>query len=237
MQSISIYIISWGQFHSNAIKIANELKALSDKVTIIYSDQDPNLTLDVDCLTERRSNNLFWGDKFSACLDICKEDLMLVIHADCSCDNWRDLFSRCYTTMANNPMIGIWAPLINWVNVGLELTRIFKIDSSSLNVVSQTDAIVFCLSKPIIDRLRSAELSENIYGWGIDTMAVCFAYSHGMVAVIDDGITVNHPKSRGYPSQEALAQCRNFLRQLSLTEAIQNQLLWSIVHKNNKSLT
>jgi hypothetical protein len=237
MTLINIYIISWKGFHENAMKISERLKNKSANIRIIYSDPDPYFFIDKDFKSIKRPNELFWGDKFEACLSNCDSDFMLIIHADCECDDWENLYERCKSAILSYPVIGVWAPLINWVQIELEKTRIFKIESTSLNIVAQTDAIVFCLSRPIINRLKLARYKENIYGWGIDTMAVNCAYVNNMIAVIDDGVLVSHPKSRGYPTELALPQCNEFLKQLTLNEVIQNKLLWAHIQLLNKNLT
>lgn len=135
--------------------------------------------------------------------------------------------------MDENPIIGVWAPVIDWTQFNFHRTRLCEIKSTSFTVVAQTDAIVFCLSGAVIKRLRRAKYEGNLYGWGIDAMAVAHAYANSMIAVVDKSVRVNHPKSRGYPSEAALAQCKEFLKQLTLNEFIQNGLLWSFISDRN----
>ncbi|MGB8365264.1 MAG: hypothetical protein ACLQUZ_19100 [Rhizomicrobium sp.] len=229
MLSMHLFIISWEGQHEKAISIAKSIFSATNQISIVYSDPNSDLTLDVDCQCIRRPNELFWGDKFKACLDVCDSDLMVVIHADCDCEDWSFLVHKCRSAMDQNPIIAVWAPLIDWTQWNIHRTRLYEIRSTSFTVVAQTDAIVFCLSKAAMNRLRRAKFEGNVYGWGIDTMAVAYAYANGMLAVVDKSVRVNHPKSRGYPSEAALAQCNEFLKQLTLNESIQNRLLWSFI--------
>ena len=90
MHGIHVFIISWAGQHDKAASIAGAVRGVAGKVSLVYSDPDPNLALEVDCSLIRRPDELFWGDKFRACLDAFDADLMLVIHADCKCEDWSD---------------------------------------------------------------------------------------------------------------------------------------------------
>ena len=103
-------------------------------------------------------------------------------------------------------------------------------------IVAQTDGIVFCMNSDVVKRLCRANLQRNIYGWGIDQMAVAFAYANGMIAVVDESFFVRHPKSRGYPSDVAGVQWREFLDQLTMHEQIQHRLLFSYFREKNNSV-
>lgn len=229
MLSIHVFIISWRDQHESAIAIAKSIDGTADRISIVYSDPNPDLTLEVDCQQIRRRNDGFWGDKFKACLDACDSDLMLVIHADCDCEDWPSLVRKCRATMSKNPIIGVWAPLVDYTQFNLRRAGLLEIRSTSLTVVAQTDAIVFCLPKRILSRLKQTNYEGNNYGWGIDAMAIACAYASGMIAVVDRSLPVRHPRSRGYPTQAALAQCAEFYKQFQLAEVIQDKLLRSFI--------
>ena len=221
---MQIFIISWKNQHSNAVFIANKLKKLSSKICIIYSDADENIALDVDCEQIRRPNDLFWSDKFKACLDTCGDDPMLVIHADCTCSNWEQLVYRCDSVVTEMPYIGVWSPKIEWVGWVLSRWVISKITDNIL-AVGRTDGIVFYLSQDIIQRMRCVDYSQNIYGRGIELMFVMAAYARGLIAVIDTTILVKHPKATGYDKTKANSQMQEFLKQLTIPEFIQKKLI------------
>ena len=233
MLPLHVFIISWEGKHENAISIAKNVRAVTDNVSIVYSDPNPKLVLDVECDLIERQNGLFWGDKFKACLDAWNSDLMLIIHGDCECEDWGCLVQQCQLACSKIPWIGVWAPHIDWALLSIDRTHIAPINGTSLSVVAQTDAIVFCLSRHVGERLRMANYERNIYGWGIDTLAVAHAYATNKIAVVDNSISVKHPRSRGYPVDVAQAQSQEFLRQLTPSEFIQNKLLWSHVGMND----
>lgn len=233
MLSTHVFIISWAGQHENAVSIAKTLRNAASQISIVYSDPNPGLTLDVDCELINRPDELFWGDKFKACLDACHADLMLVIHGDCECDDWGSLLQKCRLTMDASPVIGVWAPLVDWTALDIRRTRIVEIKPGTLSVVAQTDAIVFCLSTPVMQRMKLAKYAGNTYGWGIDAMAVAFCYANKLLAVVDESIAVKHPKARGYEGDVARGQAKAFLSQLSLLETVQNRLLWAHVKNND----
>lgn len=229
MQSLHVFVVSWAGQHGNAVAIAASIKGVANSVSIIYSDPDPTLTLTTESSLIKRPNELFWGDKFSACLEACYADCMLVIHADCTSDDWADLVRKCHYTLSKNPQVGVWTPLIDGTFLTIPRMQIVSIQPTSLSIVAQTDAIVFALSRPVIARMKLADYSGNIYGWGIDDMAAAYAFSHNLLAVGDRAVSVRHPKSRGYPTQDAIAQKAEFLKQLSLVEVVQHRLLRSYI--------
>jgi len=232
MLSIHVFIISWAGQHANAVQIANQIRGYASRVSIVYSDPDPAYTPAADCELLKRPDKLFWGDKFKACLDACNFDLMLVIHADCTSSDWPALVQTCHSTMDNNPVIGVWAPLIKGANMVLSKSHIVSIQASPLSIVAQTDAIVFALSASVIQRMKTANYEQNVYGWGIDDMAAAYCYSHNLIVVVDRSISVMHPELCGYSRKQAALQKAGFMKQLSFMETIQNRLLWSCIRLN-----
>jgi hypothetical protein len=224
---IHIFIISWAGQHENAIQICKQVIKSSNKATLIYSDPNPEMDFDLDCTIIRRPNELFWGDKFKSCLEHAEKSPILVIHADCQYSNWPALIQSCQNSTQKIPSIGVWSPLIDYVPWKMQTMLIANIADSPLRVVTRTDAIVFYLASPIVQRMKLANYDTNLYGWGIEWMFVCAAYAQGMITVIDSSIKVQHPNNTGYPKAEAQLQLTEFLKQLSMREEIQGRLLRS----------
>jgi hypothetical protein len=238
MKSIHIFIISWPGQHDSAALIASELSNVIGKVSIVYSDPDPNFQFDIETDLIRRPNELFWADKFEACLLNCDSDFLMVIHADTSCHDWGLLVNKCYQTMSTNEKIGAWAPHITETHFNLSVNRIADIANSSLSIVAHLGGVVFCISSPIVSRMKQANYENNLYGWGIIWMFVAHIYTRSMIAVIDKSISVKHSEVTGYNSNEAAQQRQVFLRQLTLNESVQyvvlNQYINFNIIKNKK---
>jgi len=227
LQDVQVLIVSWSQQHRNAVLIADAVKGIARHISIVYSDPDPSLQLSTHADLIRRPDDLFFGDKFKACLDAYRSDLLLIIHADCTCGDWGALVKQCRLTMNANKRIGVWAPLINYTGFGVERTRIGDIPATSLSMVAHTDSIVFAMSQSVVHRLQAANYEQNVYGWGVGWLAVACAYANQTCAVVDRSIAVHHPRPRGYSSENAALQREAFLRQLFPEERIQHLLLQS----------
>lgn len=230
--TLDIFIISWSGQHERAARIAADLAQSPHPVTIVYSDPDPSVTPIAPCKQVRRPNELFWGDKFKACVDSSNSDQMMVIHADCDTPNWVELVTKGLEVTRSMPHGGMWAPLIEGTPWPLQRTELATLANSPLSIVAQTDALVFCITRSLVERMRSASYSENIYGWGIDWMLVSHAYAAGGLVVVDRSALIRHPyEQRGYPEGTAQSQMEQFLRQLSLNEFVQYTLLNSYVNR------
>lgn len=224
-----IFIISWAGQHRNAEEMARQLSQYNDRLSIIFSDPDPTLALDVRCRTVRRPNDKFFADKFKACLDLASGDLLLVLHADCTCNDWAAVVRRCSDWHRAKPTIGIWAPYITGSQWGLARTRIMHMSGTTLSIVAQPDSICFSLTRPIIERLRRVDYSANTFGWGIDWLMTCAAMSQNLLVVVDEGVVVRHPPSTGYNRDEANRGLQEFQSQFNTMELILVRVLSAYV--------
>lgn len=227
--SLSVFIISWYGKHENAKFIAKNISDVTKNITIIFSDPDPKFLLETPYRSIRRSDALFWEDKFLACIDHRIDGPILVIHADCVCDNWALLVNRCVEAHLKYNNLGVWAPKIEGTDFPLSCTKILKIEHTKLNIVAITDAIIFSLSAQIIDRMRQVKFGDNLYGWGIGLLFCATAHLKGMLVLVDEEIHVNHPRSRGYDFNAAMMGRANFSRQFSIGERTQCNLLLGYV--------
>jgi hypothetical protein len=233
-KSLHTFVISWSGKHDNAERIAKAVVPTSNSVTVIYSDPNRDLSIEFLCPSIKRPNNFFFSDKFQACIDSCDADIILIIHADCHCDHWREIPERCKHTIEQNPDIGVWAPRIDFSDWRLERTEIAKIPDSSFSIVAQTDGIVVGLTRQIVDRMRKVNLTNNVYGWGIDLLFNCYTYSIGKISVVDRSIFVRHPATTEYSTESAFAEQCEFVKQLTPAERTQSALLDEIVHLHDR---
>ena len=147
---------------------------------------------------------------------------MLVIHADCTCDDWNKLVEQAITVITGPMPIGVWSPhIVSGMRFGLERVFIAELENSTMSVVSRIDGLVFALSPEVVLRMRRASYVGNVYGLGIGWMFCSFCHATGRLVVIDRSIRVHHAILRGYDAVEAWHQMHVFLRQLSTEEKIQ----------------
>ncbi len=225
---LTVFVISWHRQHDRAVAIAEAVRRDGCDVRIVYSDPDLSLVLATDCPAIRRPDNLFWGDKFAACLDRCDTDAMLFIQADCDCDDWARLTRRCRLVLSAVPQCAVWAPVIDGTPYSSDVATFTSL-GGGLRAAAQTDGIVLGLTRPVLDRLRQAPLDGNLYGWGIDQLAVAAAYATGDLVVIDFEERVFHPPARGYTADTAHTQWQAFLKKLSPLEQEWHDSLWEFV--------
>lgn len=214
--NIHAFVISWKGKHRKASAIASALSGAVERLSIVYSDpEDDQPDAEWGTLV-RRSDALFWADKFQACLKECDDaSLMLVIHADCECADWRALVMRCRVAFETVGNIGVWTPRTTGTPWRLQRTGMGRLPGGPYHRVAQTDGLVFALSPRLLPRMRRAEYSRNLFGLGIDWMFVCAAYASGLVAIADESAMVRHWISRGYSVPESRLQMRDFLAQLT----------------------
>ena len=161
---------------------------------------------------------MFWGDKFKACIDACDAELMLVIHADCESDAWEEIVRRCQSICSQRPFIGVWAPIISGTPYNIEKTYICSLDADSLIMVADTDALVFCLARVVVERMKMVHYESNLYGWGINGMFVASAFVMKLLVVVDQKCAVRHREGRGYNAKSAKLQKNQFLQQMTVEE-------------------
>lgn len=221
-----VFIVSWSGQHENAKFIAEKILKTKSKVTIIYSDPNPTFLLNAPCDSIKRPNELFWEDKFKSCIDASGNSGVLIIHADCSCEDWEFLVVRCEDVILKNKDIGVWSPKIDGTPYHVNVTGIMKVKDSQLVLSALTDGIVFYLSPEIIDRMRQVTYGLNKFGWGISALFCCAAHVKRRLVVIDLAIKVLHPLGRtGYDVKAAKHGWSEFLNQFSVMEKIKFQLL------------
>lgn len=229
-----VFIISWAGHHENASRITEQVLKTTNQVAVVYSDQNQEFIPNVSCKLIRRSNELFWEDKFKACLDATCDDGMLVIHADCNCENWAWLVKRCHDAVLNFKDIGVWAPKIDGTHWNLSVSAIIKINNTDLVLSTMTDGIVFYLSPQIIRRMKQVNYGNNKFGWGIDGLFCANSFVNNKLVVIDSAVNVYHPSGKTcYDTRTASLLEREFLKQFSLSERLQYELLRTHVKYNH----
>jgi len=234
---MKVFIISWRDQHENANYIVETISKVSEDITIVFSDPDQNFTFNNPFNAIRRPNNLFWEDKFKSCIDASGDRGVLIIHADCFCDNWEFLVKRCKDIIQKNKDIGVWAPEIEGTHCNLSASGIVKIRDSSLVLSALTDGIVFYISPFIINRMRQINYGKNKFGWGIDGLFCSSSHVNNKLVVIDTSIKVFHnSKIRGYDGKLAQSDKNSFLKQFLPRELVEYKLLRAYVLYNHNRL-
>lgn len=230
---MKIFIISWKGQHKKASQIAESILNSGNFVTIVFSDPDQNFTFNNSFILIRRPNDLFWEDKFKSCLDAAGDDGMLIIHADCDCNDWQLLVKRCNDIIHKHNDVGVWAPEIIGTPWNTSVSEIYKIKDSTLVLSAFTDGIVFYISPFIINRMRQINYGNNKFGWGINQLFCSYSHINNKLVVIDITIKVFHnSKIRGYDETLAKLDRNSFYKQFFPRELIEQKLLNTYVKYN-----
>ncbi len=177
------------------------------------------------CDQQQVSNTKYFGLKFAAALADCASDVLLIIQADALFADWSQIVDCCQARFGQRPQLGLWAPRVDYTPWTPERVDIRLVGDQGLTAVAQTDGVVLAFSRAVMDRLRQLDYGCNNLGWGIDWMAICHCYVHGLEVLREDDQTIMHPPSRGYGWRDAVLQSRKFMRQMNEQEQAMFQIL------------
>jgi glycosyltransferase involved in cell wall biosynthesis len=224
---VHVFVIAWHGVESNARHIAQSLDGLADSLTVIYSTRDGQ-SLTGPGKWEQVPNEEYFGKKFQRVIDAFQGDVCLLVHADAFHDSWADVLEKCRTAFVERrAQLGVWAPDVDHKAVPTQVARLLFLDKHGQCAVTQTDCVVCAFGSPVMDRLKQLDFSQNNLGWGIDWAAIAYAYTHHLLVVVDQTLTVKHAPGRGYASEEAQRQMVSFLKQLTPQEQLTYRLLES----------
>jgi hypothetical protein len=209
---IHAFVISWSGRDAAAAAIAQELAPHVEILTVIHSDSSGSPPLKTQGW-EIVPDTHFYGMKFRRSLDLFSGDVMLQVQADTVCTDWAGLVAAARHTFAARPCVGVWSPDVNFTPMPARLTTLASAEGP-LRHVAIIDGIVWALSAAVCGRLAAFDYTRNNVGWGIDWAAATFAHASGHEVLVDTSITVAHPMSRGYATENALDQLEEFLEEL-----------------------
>ncbi len=104
-------------------------------MSIVYSDPNPEYSPKVSCRLIKRPNELFWSDKFKACLDASECEHLLIIHADCKYNNWLNVVFKYDEAIQKINNLGIWAPEVNFTPYSLDITSLITATDANYQIV------------------------------------------------------------------------------------------------------
>ena len=225
--ALAVIVISWPGKEDNALQIEQVLTQAGIEATVLHSLTGPQES----ALPENwvvLAEDAFYGVKFAHSLRVAGERHMLHIHADTHCEDWVGLVRRCHELHTTFENLGVWSPDVDWTPFSLARTHVKDFDSDNLSVVTMVDAIVWSLSRDLVERLRLIDFTENAYGWRIEMAAASHAHSRGLLVLHDSLFHVDHPRSTGYVRDEAFRQGQSTVDQL--TDLEKKSLDWLNQH-------
>jgi hypothetical protein len=223
---IHTFIFCWTGKPENALKICRDLGDKTDRLTVL--DAAPGTGPSIEGVEWIKVDpQFYYGMKFRTAVDRHDGDVLLQIQEDAVCDDWGKIVNLCRERFSKISNLGIWSPDIDYTAHATDLVSLGALDDPKLNVVVQTDCIVWALNKAIVEYLRTLNYTGNNLGWGIDWAASAHAFSNRMLVLRDFAGLVTHPQGSSYRHDEARNQMLWFLSQLNEAERLQYMLLSS----------
>jgi len=101
-----------------------------------------------------------------------------------------------------DPRIGVYAPSATASSHAQMRWR----GSGRLRPAIFVEGFCFAARLALLEEMTPVDTSVNRIGWGLDVYLGFLALRRGMRSVVDDRITVEHPRTSGYARQEARSQ-------------------------------
>lgn len=218
--SLHAFVLCWPGKEANARYIANAIAAHVDDLTVLYKNGNDRREQGAGQWT-KIPTEWFYGKQFEESLRLNRGEIMLHIQADAGFDDWPSIIRKCRDSFQQLPNVGVWAPNVYHSIWTPKVTAICPLPGKDILAVTMTDGIVWALSSPVINRMRTLQYDMNNFGWGICEAACAFAFTHNMLVLMDVSVQVDHPEGSGYCKAAALEQGHAFIRQLSSAERIQ----------------
>lgn len=223
--ALDVVIVSWQGFGDASRRIAQALAGQpAVRLRVIYSNAGEAEESGAGEWI-RVPDAHFFGSKFARALAETRADALLLIQADAQCDDWPAIVARFQDCRRRRPQLGLWAPRISYTPWLPDRVDIRPVPGEALTHVAHTDGIVLGMTAPVLRRLRALDYGRNNIGWGIDWIAICHAYTHGLEVLRDDALLVRHPRSRGYDTREATRQWLGFMAQAAEDEQSMFEIL------------
>ncbi len=232
--SIHVGIVSWEGRHTAASRIAAELVDHADNLTVVYSNSAEE-TESGKGEWIQVNNAKFFGPKFKTLVERVSEDVFLLIQSDAEIDDWVDVLESCRQAFSEPNSIGYWAPEVHVTPFSPEIVMLSGEDDKNVDCAN-LDAIVCAMSKEVYQQLRAYPFEHNNLGWGVGLTASAATMVAGSRVVMDRGILVSHPQSRGYNGSEAKRQQDRMLSEIPAANQALVKLIQAYCHKSRVAL-
>ena len=223
---LEVCIFNYGHI-DNAIKLYKQFDACGIKARILDSFKES-----VDKLPKvsyiEKYDNIFYSGLWNKAVDKFKGTHLMVITSDVTIDNVNHIIKNAKSFFKKEDN-WIYAPNVEYTfwKYDQELLQTYK---NGLKIVPNTDGMCWILNKESVDFIGDIDLKINKIGFGVDLLACMNATKLGKNVVRDYSITVKHPQSRSYNSQEAEKQEFEWIEQKGLLREYIN-------YRNNFSMS
>lgn len=187
---IQIFLTSWPGREEMAMQTEKSLP----KPTIVINSGAPQ---------EKWENvgDLYYGEQFKEILKRHDgKSAIMNIQGDATYHNWQKVLSR-YKIAHTLFRPGVFAP--NDTKTIWNVEPDAKDYGDGFKEILNTDCTVWFISPKILKILKTIDLSESKYGWGIDSVVCAISRSLYLPVIRDCSITIEHHGGTGYSTKQA----------------------------------
>jgi len=220
-------IYSWPAVHRQAFEIAKQIAPHVHRASVVACSDTPvqhEAGLEVFML----DNSCYFGRQFQKTIEVFDGDVLLQIAADTTAD-WAAVARQCQMRFQSVPNLAVWSPDIDGTTWPNQHVTLYNTDDPNLIGIVQSDCIVWALSRPLVDFLRTLDFSKTPLGWGIDWAAIAHSYANGGRVMRDLAVKIHHTLGTGYNREEADRQRHVFLAALPENDRIQLLMMYGVI--------
>jgi hypothetical protein len=202
------FIFNWPGHTAQAAALERQLTDIT-RVTVINSD-DAAVEMYPDWC--HLGDSAYFSAQWNAARRLFDADVLFHIQADAACDDFVRLFSRAETAFDQH-RAGVFEPNIDYTEFVYDTTRLPAI-ASELFDVPVTDLTCWFVAGDVVRATPMIDPLINKYGWGLAGTTAALARLRGLRVVRDYSFTIQHPRSRGYASADAIAHRQAYMETL-----------------------
>lgn len=205
---LQVFVFNYGRMEQ-ALSIQKQFtsEGISCRVLDSYSGSEQVELEDVYSY-----DNIYYSGLWNKAIDLFDGTHMMVITSDVTIPDVKRLLTSM-KRFFNNDNCWIYAPNVNhtfW-NYDVESLESYN---GSIKIVPNTDGMCWALKTDAVELVGSIDVEINRIGFGVDILAAMLSKREGKIVGRDYSITVAHPESRSYNSEEATSQEANWVRSL-----------------------
>lgn len=190
--------------HNLNQKAINLKTLFSEYCNTILLDSGSSIKDSESIYFDHKLPNVYYSGLFNKsieCLNSSSAKILLFIASDVTIENAQYLLRRILIAF-NEKNAGIYAPSADYSCHAQMKPR----NTSKMGKATFTDGFCFAANKDLLNQMYPVDVSINSLGHGLDIYLGYLALINNKQCLIDNDITVKHPKGSGYSGKLARKQ-------------------------------
>jgi hypothetical protein len=202
------YVCNWNGHESRAVELERDVGRLIP--TTVINTERP--------LTRPRDHwvhldpSAYFTEQWNRALELFDADVLFQVQADAHFDDFEALLDRA-TAAFRRGDVGVYEPDLDYTGLRFDTSRLRAV-AGRLYEVPMTDQTCWFVSAEALHRLPPVDPTVNRYGWGVSVAMAAVCHLTGKLSVRDYAFAIEHPRRRGYSSEEAARQRDAYLEGL-----------------------